>query len=350
MNPTEVIKTLNDIGICKDPNTGEYDLDRFPPERTVWAPKDETYAKICSLPNGAYVWQTCVSSDMFSFFDRMTLLDYQPARMVITPNGCKTVIEFDDTRLREHPLVKALINMYEMALAQTKTAASTVTVATWLDARYIKTNNMADYIEEAELLDAYQADTCVRTMTVMNFRREMDNAHGSNKRMLRHDDRIIYINLVRREDSEDSEEEEPVPLNAVNDGKQERARLLKNAAVRRYRDKKKLAERQSTRVVNETPAPQPATDAGKGKKQKIPAALKKLVWNKHIGGHAGEAKCMCCRVTTISQVSFNCGHVVAEKNGGKLELPNLRPICQNCNSSMGTRNMDEFIDLYKLHD
>jgi len=103
------------------------------------------------------------------------------------------------------------------------------------------------------------------------------------------------------------------------------------------------------RVDAEAPTPK-ATSNGPTGKQKIPAALKKLVWNKHVGGHVGEAKCLCCRTTTISQVSFHCGHVVAEKNGGKLELPNLRPICQNCNSSMGTKNMDEFIDLYKLHD
>jgi len=74
------------------------------------------------------------------------------------------------------------------------------------------------------------------------------------------------------------------------------------------------------------------------------------VWNKYIGGRLGEAMCICCRVTSISQTSFHCGHVVAEKNGGKLELPNLRPICQSCNSSMGTCDMNAFIDKYKLHD
>ena len=34
---------------------------------------------------------------------------------------------------------------------------------------------------------------------------------------------------------------------------------------------------------------------------------------------------------------------ISEKNGGKLELNNLRPICQGCNHSMGTTNMDDYI-------
>jgi hypothetical protein len=86
----------------------------------------------------------------------------------------------------------------------------------------------------------------------------------------------------------------------------------------------------------------------KNKKKAIPATVKRIVWNRYIGEHIGKAKCMCCKVTDITQLSFHCGHVVSEANGGKVEVPNLRPICQNCNSSMGKINMDEFINKYKL--
>lgn len=48
-------------------------------------------------------------------------------------------------------------------------------------------------------------------------------------------------------------------------------------------------------------------------------------------------------------MSFHCGHVISEKNNGEITVDNLRPICQNCNSSMGTTDMDEFISKYKLH-
>ena len=46
-------------------------------------------------------------------------------------------------------------------------------------------------------------------------------------------------------------------------------------------------------------------------------------------------------------MSFNCGHIVAEANGGDTIVSNLKPICQNCNSSMGTKNMKEFMKSLK---
>lgn len=88
--------------------------------------------------------------------------------------------------------------------------------------------------------------------------------------------------------------------------------------------------------------------APKPKKAKIPVALKRLVWNKHIGEEVGKAKCKCCNVTDITQLAFNCGHVVAEANGGEVTLDNLWPICQNCNSSIGTMNMVDFKEKFKI--
>jgi hypothetical protein len=81
----------------------------------------------------------------------------------------------------------------------------------------------------------------------------------------------------------------------------------------------------------------------KKKKKPIPATIKRLVWNTHIGEEIGKAKCLCCKITDITQLSFNCGHIIAEYNGGQMIVSNLKPICQNCNSSMGTRDMNEFM-------
>ena len=81
----------------------------------------------------------------------------------------------------------------------------------------------------------------------------------------------------------------------------------------------------------------------KKKKKPIPATIKRLVWNTHIGEEIGKAKCLCCKITDITQLSFNCGHIIAEYNGGQLIVSNLKPICQNCNSSMGTKDMNEFM-------
>ena len=83
------------------------------------------------------------------------------------------------------------------------------------------------------------------------------------------------------------------------------------------------------------------------KKKKISAAIRKLVWNTNIGEDIGKSKCMCCESTDITQLSFNCGHIVAEAKGGATIVSNLKPICQNCNSSMGTNNMSEFMKSLK---
>lgn len=81
----------------------------------------------------------------------------------------------------------------------------------------------------------------------------------------------------------------------------------------------------------------------KNKKKAISATIKRLVWNTNIGEDIGKAKCLCCKATDITQMSFNCGHIVAEANGGDTIVSNLKPICQNCNSSMATKNMEEFM-------
>jgi len=85
----------------------------------------------------------------------------------------------------------------------------------------------------------------------------------------------------------------------------------------------------------------------KKKKKPISATIKRLVWNTNIGEDIGKSKCLCCNSTDITQLSFNCGHIIAEANGGDTIVSNLKPICQNCNSSMGTKNMEEFMKSLK---
>ena len=84
----------------------------------------------------------------------------------------------------------------------------------------------------------------------------------------------------------------------------------------------------------------------KKKKKPIPVALKRKVWAKWMGEDTGKAKCLCCKLTDITQLNFHCGHIIAEAAGGELKVDNLKPICQSCNSSMGMTNMDEFISKY----
>ena len=76
--------------------------------------------------------------------------------------------------------------------------------------------------------------------------------------------------------------------------------------------------------------------------------IKRLVWNTYIGEEKGKSKCYCCKLADITQMSFHCGHVISEKQGGKTTVDNLRPICQNCNCSMKAVNMNEFMDMFNL--
>lgn len=85
----------------------------------------------------------------------------------------------------------------------------------------------------------------------------------------------------------------------------------------------------------------------KPKKISIPIALKIQVWDKWIGLEIGKHKCLCCKTIDIIQMSFHCGHIMPECKGGKTILSNLKPICQTCNLSMGTKNMDEFSEIFQ---
>jgi 5-methylcytosine-specific restriction endonuclease McrA len=78
------------------------------------------------------------------------------------------------------------------------------------------------------------------------------------------------------------------------------------------------------------------------KKKSIPKALKKLVWDKWVGENIGLTKCLCCKHQNIRQIEFHCGHIIAERNGGKTNVENMRPICAQCNLSMGTMDMIQF--------
>lgn len=84
------------------------------------------------------------------------------------------------------------------------------------------------------------------------------------------------------------------------------------------------------------------------KRKTIPLALRRSVWNKYIGEEIGKTACLCCKISDISQMTFSCGHIVSVYNGGDINLENLKPICVSCNSSMGSQNMDEFIQNYGL--
>jgi hypothetical protein len=79
----------------------------------------------------------------------------------------------------------------------------------------------------------------------------------------------------------------------------------------------------------------------------LPAALRNAVWIKYIGNEKGSSVCSCCEYQQIDRGNYECGHVIARAKGGEDHIDNLRPICKLCNTSMGTKNMEEFKKLFK---
>lgn len=82
------------------------------------------------------------------------------------------------------------------------------------------------------------------------------------------------------------------------------------------------------------------------RKKTIPKALRASVWHAYIGQEIGMTKCPCCETSDITPFNFECGHIMAETKGGSTTIDNLRPICGTCNRSMGTMEMNEFIQTY----
>lgn len=67
------------------------------------------------------------------------------------------------------------------------------------------------------------------------------------------------------------------------------------------------------------------------------------MWSYWIGENIGKTKCLCCNLSDITQMTFHCGHIIPVYNNGENSVTNLKPICQSCNSSMGSINMDDFM-------
>jgi len=95
------------------------------------------------------------------------------------------------------------------------------------------------------------------------------------------------------------------------------------------------------------PDPEEDPDSGAYKKKSIPVNLRIKVW-KYYHGIAPEAECWVGCGDKITFSTFHCGHILAEKKGGRATLENLIPICQRCNSSMGTDHMFDFASSHGL--
>lgn len=105
--------------------------------------------------------------------------------------------------------------------------------------------------------------------------------------------------------------------------------------------------RQSRRVVS-TDAAKKNSEVTSQSKAVIPKSLKNSVWETYIGKEY-QAKCAVDWCTAvITPFTFEVGHNIPESKGGSTTLDNLRPICSQCNKSMGNRyTIEQFSKLFK---
>ena len=117
--------------------------------------------------------------------------------------------------------------------------------------------------------------------------------------------------------------------------KEEEERKEKEEETKRQKEKEEETKRQKEKE-------------DKKKKQSIPKNVRVIIWNHYIGEDIIKHKCLCCKKVTISNTTFDVGHVLSEKNGGTHEINNLRPICFACNHSMGSEKMIDFVVKFGL--
>jgi 5-methylcytosine-specific restriction endonuclease McrA len=84
------------------------------------------------------------------------------------------------------------------------------------------------------------------------------------------------------------------------------------------------------------------------KKENIPKTVRNCLWINYFGS-SRVGVCACCHREPITMNNFHASHIQAEREHGKTSLDNLAPCCVQCNLSMGTMNMNDFIAKYNLH-
>ena len=66
------------------------------------------------------------------------------------------------------------------------------------------------------------------------------------------------------------------------------------------------------------------------------------IWDDAFGIKIDRTKCPICKKNEISRTHFAIGHKRALAKGGTNTFSNVKPICHQCNSEMGTMSMSEY--------
>jgi hypothetical protein len=89
----------------------------------------------------------------------------------------------------------------------------------------------------------------------------------------------------------------------------------------------------------------PKVEKPKEHRKAIPKKIRGEAWSNAFGDSM-KGQCHCCKKELHAFDIWHAGHSVSYANGGKDTVSNLRPICTSCNLSMGTQDMNVFIQTY----
>ena len=108
------------------------------------------------------------------------------------------------------------------------------------------------------------------------------------------------------------------------------------------KEEKPKAEKPKEEPKEEEPKAEKPKEDKKSKREKIPSTVRNSLWKDYFD-QSTQGICQCCQRENITLANFEAGHIISVKDGGENHLSNLKPICSQCNKSMGSTNMNDFI-------
>jgi len=119
-------------------------------------------------------------------------------------------------------------------------------------------------------------------------------------------------------------------------------------SIHKENDEKTNNEKTNSEKTNSEKANNEHTERkannGSMERKTIPQKIRQDLWKQYYGENYNSL-CLICK-QHISTTNFEVGHIISVANGGPDFINNLRPICRDCNRSMGTENMDEYKKKY----
>ena len=169
-------------------------------------------------------------------------------------------------------------------------------------------------------LDNQTNQNCIKKLVVENKKRKSRNNTPKNDKIHTPDTNSIVL----------------IPNIPENKQKQHNDQR-NNQRNNQYPNKKYISKSLSKSISNTIANTDSNLIYNQNKKEQIPKRIREMVWNTY-NDEKYSSKCYVFWCNNIINVfNYQVGHDIPESKGGTLDLSNLKPICGNCNLSMGNK-------------